>query len=219
MVRDELDVGAEVADGDHHALRVAGGAGRVHQGAELVQVALGETDVLAGEAARVGGGEGRVAGGVALREVAARGQQLAALGVDGAEQGRHGLEVHLVEDGLLGVEDAAVGMVDELHRVGGREAVEELHGHEAAGLGGEEGLAPAGAGTGVDGDLVPGLQAGRLPEPDGLVQLGGELTIGDARGLVFFNGGFVPAFEDGALERLQETVVGGEVVHFCADRI
>ena len=213
MVGNQLDVGAEVADGDHHALRVAGGAGGVHQGAELVQRTVLEVDVVGAEPVGVGGGEDRVTLRVDVGEVAAGGQQFAALGVEDAHYLRHGLEVHLLEDRLLRIKDAAVGMGHELHRVRGRETVEELHGHESARLGGEEGLAPACAGAGVDGNLVARLETGGPPPEDGFLEFGGQLTVGDT-GLVIFNKCcLVPAGFDGLFKAAQEAVFKGQIVH------
>ena len=213
MVGNQLDVGAEVADGDHHALRIAGGAGGVHQGAELVQRTVLEVHVFSAEPVGVGGGEDRVTLRVDVGEVAAGGQQFAALGVEDAHYLRHGLEVHLLEDRLLRIKDAAVGMGHQVHRIFGGEAVEELYGHEPARLGGEEGLAPACAGTCVDGYFVARLQACGPPPKDGLFKFGCQLPVGNTGLVVFNEGGLVPAGFDGLFKAAQETVFKGQIVH------
>ena len=213
MMGNQLDIGAEVADGDHHALRVAGGTGGVHQGAELVQRTVLVVHVFGAEPVGVGGGEDGVALRIDVGEFAAGGQQFAALGVEDAHYLRHGLEVHLLEDRLLRIEDTAVGMGHEVHRVFGGEAVEELYGDEPACLGGKEGLGPACAGTCVDGDLVAALKPGSPPPEDGLFEFGGQFPVGDADLVIFNKCCLVPAGFDGLFKAAQEAVFKGQIVH------
>ena len=125
-------------------------------------------------------------------------------------------QVHFFEDGLLRVEDAAVGVVHQMHRIGGGESVEELNGYEASRLGGEKGFGPVRAGTCIDGDFIARKESGGPPPQTGLFELCGQFSVRDAGLVVFDEGSLVPAGFDGLLKATQETVLKGKIVHFSS---
>ena len=148
-----------------------------------------------------------------VSEVAAGGEKLPVLVVDGADEVRQGIEIHLVEDRLLCIEQARVGVVDEGCGVVRGETVEDLHGHKSSDLGGEEDLGPVGAALGVDYDFVAFLEACRFPAEHQFFDICSELAIGDTATVVVVESLLVPALLDRIFKCKDEIVFLFEFVH------
>ena len=217
MDGEEVYVHAEVPVGKHHALGVTGRARGIHDRRRVVELYGREADVACGISGRVGFIEERVRSGMIFLEAVPGSQELVRPGVDRSQQPRHLLEVHFLEDRLLGVQYARVGMVDEVRGVVRRERVEYLDGDEASGLSREEELRPFGAALGVDRYLVTSLEPCGLPDEVEFLYFSCQLSVSEDRPLVVVECRLVPAVSDGLFELQNEVVGRFDIVHL--DRI
>ena len=92
-----FDVPAEIAYGEHYALRAAGGAGGVHYGAYVVHAEAVIVHVGNGEALRITLREELVEAGIYLRKIAPGGEYFHAVDVYCRYECRHSVEVHCGE--------------------------------------------------------------------------------------------------------------------------
>ena len=191
----EVDVCAEVAVGEHHALRVAGGAGRVVDRGEVVPVVGREDDVVGAVAIGPLGGEQAVRLGEGGFDFRGGGpQELPAVDVHDELERAHLGDVHLGELVFVGEEGDALGVVDEEGGVLGGEVREERDDDGFVGNDGEVTHAPAGAVAGPEGDLLTLLDADFVEEEVELLDLGGHLAIGEGLAADGVQRGFVPVF-------------------------
>ena len=196
--------GGEVAVGEHHALRVAGGAGGVVDRGEVVPVVGREDDVVGAVAIGPLGGEQAVHLGEGGFDFRGGGpQELPAVDVHDELERAHLGDVHLGELVFVGEEGDALGVVDEEGGVLCGEVREERDDDGLVGIDGEVAHAPAGAVAGPEGDLVPLLQAELLEHEVEFLNLGGHLAIGKGFAADAVEGCFVPILSRRILQALQ----------------
>ena len=99
-----VNVHTDVPDGKHHSLGVSGGAGGVHYGAGVIQSTGIVLDAFGGKSLGMSLCEKSLGIIIQVSEAVARSEQFTTLDVDGCKKGRHGIEVHLLENGFLGIE-------------------------------------------------------------------------------------------------------------------
>ena len=108
VVRDEIDVCAEIPHRKHYALREAGGAGSVHDSAHFVHIPVNIADILRFQSFRMCLGEccGTVV--IYLVESVPGIQEFTAMHVDDTQNLRHLIEMHILVYLLLSEENTAV---------------------------------------------------------------------------------------------------------------
>ena len=204
MALAEVDVRAEVAVGEHDALRVAGGAGRVVDRGEVVPVVGRVDDVVGAVAVGPLGGEQAVHLGVGGFDLRGGGpQELPAVDVYDELERAHLGDVHLGELVFVGEEGDALGVVDEEGGVLGGEVREERDDDGFVGIDGEVTHAPAGAVAGPEGDLFTLLDAQFLENDVEFLDLGGHLAVSEGLAADAVEGRFVPIFSRRILQALQ----------------
>ena len=187
-----VDVGAEAAAVEHHALRVAGGAGGIVDDRERVEVAV-IMDVGFAEAVRIGLGELCLGAGegVGVFRLAGPEAGVTAQADDGL-QVRDLAGVQVGEDALIREENDALRVVGQaLDRVGG-EIVEDRDRDGVVGGGGKEGHRPAGGVLSAESDAVAG------PDPEVMVgeveflQFGRHLGVAEVVTFIITERGTLP---------------------------
>ena len=208
----EIDVCAEVAVGEHYALRVSAGAGGVVDGGEVVPVVGGELDVGGTVAARPFFREQffhRVVGRGDF--LALRVEELPAVDIDDELQRGHLVDVHLGEFVLVGEEGDALRMVDQEGGAFWGEVGQQGHDDGFVGIDGEVGHAPARAVAGPQRNLLTFLQADVFESEMQFLDLSGHLAIGERFSAEAVECGFVPELFGSVLQPFQ--VMRISVVH------
>ena len=172
----ELDRGAEIPVGQHHALRVAGRAGRVVDDRQIVHVVSRVDDILRAEAVRVLLGEeivDVVPERLDLRLAAI--EYLQVVHIHNNLDLRHLSDVKLSPFVCVGQQCHAVRMVHEALHAFRSEIRQYRHDDGLVGVHSQIGHAPAGAVAGPKGDVLPLLKTGLVEEDVELLDQSGHL--------------------------------------------